>query len=192
MGHREELLDGAKKCLLERGYAHTTARDIVAVSGTNLASIGYHFGSKEALMTQAIIELIGEWGQQAAAAAPTEGGSYEERFAGHWRGLLETTDRDEQLAIASFENATAALRMPALLPIISAGQEDARVGFGAEFSPAGTAPETQRKVGALLLAVTSGVLVQRLIDREKAPSPADIVEAFRVIGKALDAGKQRA
>ena len=68
MGHREDLLEGAKKCLLEIGYANTTARDIVAASGTNLASIGYHFGSKEALMTQAIIELLG-LGREVRAAA---------------------------------------------------------------------------------------------------------------------------
>ena len=30
-----------------------TARDIVAASGANLASIGYHFGSKEALLSAA-------------------------------------------------------------------------------------------------------------------------------------------
>ena len=41
MGHREDLLEGAKRCLYEKGYARTTARDIVAASGTNLASIGY-------------------------------------------------------------------------------------------------------------------------------------------------------
>ena len=58
MGHKEDLLAGAKQCLREKGYANTTARDIVAASGTNLASIGYHFGSKDALMTQAIIEMI--------------------------------------------------------------------------------------------------------------------------------------
>jgi AcrR family transcriptional regulator len=50
MGHREALLAGARRCLLERGYARTTARDLVAASDTNLASIGYHFGSNEALL----------------------------------------------------------------------------------------------------------------------------------------------
>ena len=37
-------------CLREKGYAHTTARDIVAASSTNLASIGYHYGSTKALL----------------------------------------------------------------------------------------------------------------------------------------------
>ncbi|WP_249044824.1 helix-turn-helix domain-containing protein [Crossiella equi] len=68
MGHREDLLAGAKRCLFERGYARTTARDIVAASGTNLASIGYHFGSKEALMTQALIEALTESTAEAELA----------------------------------------------------------------------------------------------------------------------------
>ena len=33
MGHKEDLLEGAKRCLLAKGFARTTARDIVAESG---------------------------------------------------------------------------------------------------------------------------------------------------------------
>lgn len=58
MGHREDLLEGAKRCLLEKGFLRTTARDIVKESGTNLASIGYHYGSKDALLVQAYVSLI--------------------------------------------------------------------------------------------------------------------------------------
>ena len=58
MGHREDLLEGAKRCLLEKGFVRTTARDIVKESGTNLASIGYHYGSKDALLVQAYVSLI--------------------------------------------------------------------------------------------------------------------------------------
>ncbi|MGH3648185.1 MAG: TetR/AcrR family transcriptional regulator, partial [Micromonosporaceae bacterium] len=50
MGNREALLEGAKRCFHEKGYARTTARDIAQASGVSLAAIGYHFGSKEALM----------------------------------------------------------------------------------------------------------------------------------------------
>ena len=44
----------ARRLLETRGYAHITARDLVAESGTNLGSIGYHFGSKAELLNQAI------------------------------------------------------------------------------------------------------------------------------------------
>lgn len=67
MGHREDLLEGAKKCLVEKGFVRTTARDIVKASGANLASIGYHYGSKDALMTEAFIAVIQEWGDQFTA-----------------------------------------------------------------------------------------------------------------------------
>jgi len=40
MSHREDLLEGALRALLEKGYARTTARDIVFLSGTNLGSAG--------------------------------------------------------------------------------------------------------------------------------------------------------
>lgn len=81
MGHREDLLAGARRCLEERGYARTTARDLVAASGTNLASIGYHFGSKEALLNEAIAASFEEWAQRVhdlafgGGAAPSAGGS---------------------------------------------------------------------------------------------------------------------
>ena len=69
MGHREDLLAGARRCLEERGYARTTARDLVAASGTNLASIGYHFGSKEALLNEAIAASFEEWAQRVQELA---------------------------------------------------------------------------------------------------------------------------
>ena len=61
MGHKEDLLAGAKRCLYEKGFAHTTARDIVDASGTNLASIGYHYGSKNALMLAAMASATEDW-----------------------------------------------------------------------------------------------------------------------------------
>ena len=68
MGHREDLLEGAVRCLREKGYAHTTARDIVAASSTNLASIGYHYGSTKALLNAAVLAALDDFGQQMAQA----------------------------------------------------------------------------------------------------------------------------
>ena len=73
MGHRADLLAGAKRCLYEKGYARTTARDIVAASGTNLGSIGYHYGSTEALMQAAMLSAIEDWGDVLGAALAADG-----------------------------------------------------------------------------------------------------------------------
>ena len=69
MGHKEDLLAAARRCLVTRGYARTTARDLVAESGTNLASIGYHFDSKEALLTQALLDAFMEYTDKVVAMA---------------------------------------------------------------------------------------------------------------------------
>ena len=82
MGHREDLLAGAVRCLREKGYAHTTARDIVAASGTNLASIGYHYGSTRALLNAAVLAAMDDFGAEMARAIgePDPGQSALERF----------------------------------------------------------------------------------------------------------------
>ncbi len=61
MGNREALLEGAKRCLIEKGYARTTARDIADAAGVSLAAIGYHYGSKESLLEQAFMAAMEEW-----------------------------------------------------------------------------------------------------------------------------------
>ena len=61
VSHREDLLEAAIRCLYEKGYARTTARDLVAESGTNLGSIGYHYGSKERLMNEALMVAFHRW-----------------------------------------------------------------------------------------------------------------------------------
>src|SRR5207244_12705654 len=69
ISHRDQLLDGAIECLRTKGYARTTARDIAAAADANLASIGYHFGSKEALLNEAITRTCDEWTTRLGQAA---------------------------------------------------------------------------------------------------------------------------
>src|SRR3954468_23080055 len=69
ISHREQLLEGAIECLRTKGYARTTARDIAAAANANLASIGYHFGSKEALLNEAILRACEQWTNRLGEAA---------------------------------------------------------------------------------------------------------------------------
>src|SRR3954451_1472399 len=87
--HRDALLEAAKRLLREQGYARITARDLVAASGTNLASIGYHFGSKEALLNEAIGESFTEWNERILAAAMTEDESPLGRLMTSWRTMID-------------------------------------------------------------------------------------------------------
>ena len=74
--NREQLLEGALQCLRTKGYSRTTARDIAGASGANLASIGYHFGSKEALLNAAMIRLLEQRNRQVGRLATSAGDGY--------------------------------------------------------------------------------------------------------------------
>ncbi|MFB9904891.1 TetR/AcrR family transcriptional regulator [Allokutzneria oryzae] len=184
MGHREELLAGAKQCLYERGYARTTARDIVAVSGTNLASIGYHFGSKEALLTQALIEATKEWAAAVDAIWDTDPRApLIERFEAMWITVVDSLVEHRNLWLSTFEAFNQAERLPELRRQLSGDVETARVAFGGLFGPAQEPADerTERAIGSFYLALMQGVTVQRLLDPERAPTGEDIALAFRAL-----------
>ncbi|GIF03527.1 TetR/AcrR family transcriptional regulator [Actinoplanes siamensis] len=97
---------GGVKALLEKGYARTTARDIVALSGTNLASIGYHYGSTEALMTAAMLSAMEDWGDTVGRALGGPGAG-DDPMLDFWRRVIRSIQTDRALWLASIEVLTA-------------------------------------------------------------------------------------
>jgi AcrR family transcriptional regulator len=59
--NREALLEGALRCLEDHPSSKITARQIATASSANLNSIGYHFGSTEALLAEAMAMGFGRW-----------------------------------------------------------------------------------------------------------------------------------
>ncbi|SOE98198.1 transcriptional regulator, TetR family [Burkholderia sp. OK233] len=53
---RQHLLDTAGQLFAERGFADATSKEICERAGTPMASVNYHFGSREALYEAALIE----------------------------------------------------------------------------------------------------------------------------------------
>ncbi|RMI34320.1 TetR/AcrR family transcriptional regulator [Nocardia stercoris] len=115
MGNREDLLEGARKAILERGIAKVTARDIAAQAGVSLAAIGYHFGSKDKLVNQAIMEATGSRIGDGLEAAIIESGqdhTLAESLAGTWQGMLDiAVDAHEELLL-SLENGVQIAHNP--------------------------------------------------------------------------------
>ncbi|MGW6458264.1 TetR/AcrR family transcriptional regulator [Streptomyces sp. NPDC055078] len=186
MGHREDLLEGAKRCLLEKGYARTTARDIVTTSGTNLASIGYHYGSKDALLQQAVLAVTEEWGDMVdleAAGGPPRPDSGPERFEDSWERVLATFDAHRslwklQLEVVARLDGDEELREAIKAAQVEARSELAQLFGGADY-PAGE--EDRRAVGRFHQALTMGVMIQWLTDPDTAPSAQDLVRALRAV-----------
>src|SRR5215203_3945056 len=59
--NRSNLVEGTLRCLERLPPERITARAIATESGANLASITYHFGSKDDLVTEAVIEGLDRW-----------------------------------------------------------------------------------------------------------------------------------
>jgi AcrR family transcriptional regulator len=106
MGNREDLLAGARKAILERGVAKTTARDIAAAAGVSLAAIGYHFGSKERLVTEALSEALGtDVGDSMDALIRETAGSAPLHSLVHlWDGMPAIFEQNREAMLASMEN----------------------------------------------------------------------------------------
>jgi AcrR family transcriptional regulator len=185
MGHREDLLEGARACLLEKGWVRTTARDIVAASGAGLASIGYHYGSKDALLRAAFVRMTEEWGDatgRALEAGEPAGASREEVLAARWDTLIAGFEESRkfwelQLEVAGQLEANPELRtwLAGLLP-------EGREGPAPVFAGAGdgrVAEGPTRAAGAFHRALFTGLWVQWVIDPASAPAGAELVEGMR-------------
>ena len=182
MGHREDLLEGAKRCLIEKGFGRTTARDIVAASGANLASIGYHYGSKEALLSVAMIEATREWGEKIAAAAFSSGdGATRERFERFWDEVMTPLAEDRALWSVNFEMLSQIDRVETLRAGMTTALAQARQGLGEVFSgdPAAEAMST------VFQALLTGVMAQTLVDPDTAPSGKVLIVGIRALADAL-------
>ncbi|MBW5484820.1 TetR/AcrR family transcriptional regulator [Streptomyces bambusae] len=181
MGHREDLLEGAKKCLVEKGFVRTTARDIVNASGANLASIGYHYGSKDALLTEAFIALMHEWGDGFIGEIEGEDGSLE-RFRSVWEGVVAQAGRSGPVWAASMEVVLSGNRLPQLRELLAASQEEGRRGLISMFTgiPEDKIDERDRRtLGAFYQALLNGLMIQWLFDPETAATPEEITEGMR-------------
>ncbi|MDN3241650.1 TetR/AcrR family transcriptional regulator [Glycomyces tritici] len=178
MGHREDLLEGAKRCLVERGYSRTTARDIVEASHTNLGSIGYHYGTKDKLLLQAMVEMSGELAERMMAVDPGAGDAGA-RLLAFWEGMIASFRTDPGLWRANLEILVQTLHDPELRSRLADTHERARDGLGRHLTPGAGA--AGRAAGSLHFALIMGVMTQHLIDPDRAPSAAEVVDGLRAI-----------
>src|SRR6516225_4248214 len=191
VGNREDLIAGAKRCLIEKGYARTTARDIAAASGVSLAAIGYHFGSKEALMNQAIYEFVGEWGDEVERALSAEGaldaeplkrfesimGRTIESFSGPARGMWA----------AQMELLGPMQQNQELRTFLAGVQRDAADGLAELFLGIDPAqdPEAARTAGSVLHALFIGIIVKWFMDPKQALLAPELTEGLRIIAEHM-------
>ncbi|CAL9428049.1 TetR/AcrR family transcriptional regulator [Streptomyces sp. Tu 3180] len=189
MGHREDLLEGAKRCLLAKGFVRTTARDIVKESGTNLASIGYHYGSKDALLAQAYVSLVegmGDAFEGGGSADDTEPGSLE-RFEWVWSNIIGTMKEPGSVWRLSMEVLALGDRLPEVRDHLAAAQREAGRGLvpllmgGREED---VSDETADTLGMFYVTLMTGLIAQWTFDPRTAPEAGQLTAGLRRVVEA--------
>ena len=189
MGHREDLLDGAKKCLYKLGYARTTARDIVEASGTNLGSIGYHYGSKEELLDVALIEIM-----EAASTSHTAGLldqlSSPSNLAGSFEEYTKDFTRERALLVSQVEAWAQLEHSPRLREKLAEfyQREIDRVVDSLRDSFPEQSEERIRLACEVSSILGDGLQVRWLVDPDQVPSGSDIAAGLRYLADAFEGG----
>src|SRR5437867_10075005 len=184
ISHREQLIDGAIKCLQSKGYARTTARDIAAASGANLASIGYHFGSKEGLLNEALVRIFVERNRYVAALTfGVEEATPLERLTTTFKAVREIFDHFRPVLVAFVEAIAQSERSADLRRLMADHYREARrsvgtllrTGLGHAVDDLSQDPEV---FASLVLAVFDGLVVQYLLDAADTQKGEDLVGAL--------------
>lgn len=167
------------ECLRERGYAHTTARDIAAAAHSNLGSIGYHFGTKETLLNEAIREGFAEWTAQLGHIAFADAGATPlERARASWVALTQSFEEHRPLVVAFVEAMAQSMRSEDLRAQLADIYEEARAAVGrlveASLGDMEIGDEAVRAAASFMIAVCDGLLLQWLVDPEHAPSGEEL------------------
>lgn len=172
----------------QSGRGEITARDLVAASGTNLGSISYHFGSKDALLDEAAKLVFEEWAETVARTVSADPDAPPaRRFARALELILDDFAAMRPYFLGFIQIVAGSERSPKTREQLIAHyrkQRDTVTAMIAEPLSAGIDPEDARHIASLLMSVSDGLMLQSLIDPEDVPTSRQLTMA---LGRAFNA-----
>lgn len=174
---RQALLAATRACVGRKGLAATTSRDITAEAGANLAAITYHFGSKDGLVADALLEELRSWLTPTLDVLGGDGDPATRTMLAIQ--TLTTTFREHESAAPAYVQAVAHAPM---LPSLQAGLvelwAEVRELLAADITgmqqrgelPSWIEPIT---MAAVLVAVANGLALHVTVDPD-GPSLSDM------------------
>ncbi|MGW9630045.1 TetR/AcrR family transcriptional regulator [Agromyces sp. NPDC055520] len=195
MGNREDLLAGARRVIVERGVAKATARDIATEAGVSLAAIGYHFGSKEQLITEALMASLGDGigDGMEAVVGETAGLPLLDGFAELWNRMPEVFAANRETLLASLDNTVRALRDPEASRHLATAAGEGYLGIAEQLRTA--RPELSEEqvdaVAKLDFALVQSLGILWLLAPDSLPSGDELARAVAVIAGAESPAGER-
>lgn len=165
---RRHLLDAARAVVRSNGIVGASSRAIATEAGANLGAITYHFGSKDALIADALFEELDRQVAPALAAlrAPGDPATV---MLGVVQQLLDELDRSKKDSTLYLEALLLATRDPAYAKRARALYRTIRQRLAAvisEMMEAQAIPSwiDADAMAALILATANGIVVQTLVE----------------------------
>lgn len=190
---REALIEGAIECLRERGFARTTAREVVAAAGVNLGAIGYHFGSMDALLAEAVASVFRRWLTRIQTSVVLdEQTTFEDLLLQVCTEAAKVFRADSGLAAAFLEGIAQAERSPALRRRMNEDYQRLRDEIAALLQTAlgERFPEDKRAgIGSIFMAIDVGLMAQALLDPRSVRHPEDVVDSLSAFAALFDRSK---
>ena len=192
-GHREALRAAARRLVREKGLSRTTARDLVEASGTNLRSIGYHFGSKDELMGEVLAHITEEWNAApvAASRAGADSALPQERMLNAVRTMLTDLISKREDLFVLLEGVTEARHSPALSTAMVATQAASLNAIADSIIDGAPAlpRDIAMRLARLLMAVHDGLALQQAVTDDPVLHDVDgLLLALAGLGITLAAG----
>jgi AcrR family transcriptional regulator len=186
--HRDALLSAARILMRQSGRGDITARDLVAASNTNLGSISYHFGSKDALLDEAAKLVFEEWAQTVARTISADpDASPARRLAQSLEMILDDFDAMRPYFLGFIQIVANSERSPETREQLVAHYRKQRATVTAMITESlsdNIDPDDARHIASLLMGVSDGLMLQSLIDPDSAPTSRQLTLALGKVAKA--------
>jgi len=161
--NHDQLVEGTIRCLERLPAERVTARAIADEAGANLASIGYHFGSKDDLVTAAVIKGLDRWlAEIERAFGDLRSDTPSERFRRAGSVIEETRQRHTGLAQNFFAALAKAPHDSRVREQLAAGFHRTRTSVAALFELGND--QAGHDAAGVALAQFYGLLLQVLLD----------------------------
>ncbi len=179
---RERLVVAAWECVRQHGTAGATSRAVTAAADANLGAITYYFGSKDALVAEAVGGAIEALLAPALQALQDEARDPVGRLLGAVSQLQLAYEQSDEDAPAYLEVLIQSRRHPELRRRVSRILAEIRAILSkqmAELKTRGFLPDwvQPEPMAGLLLAVAQGVVLQTAIDAT-GPSHTSMADQF--------------
>lgn len=192
MTHRDALLHAARRLVVEKGFAATTARDLAREAQVPLGAVNYHFSSKDDVLVLALVDMIEAWVEEPLAAAETaaaDGHSAVHQLQAAEEAAAQRLTSRPFEAAAFLEGVALAARRPAIRQVLERRLAASALRLEQLVQRAGIVADTanQQQFARALVALHDGLMIQAVLGQPAQISAVTLLRAVAGRSSPADA-----